>query len=91
MCVYEHNCLLCSILSGSYDNKVYIWCDGEQVTVMQGHSKPVTDVKWVSDVIFLTASQDQGIFLWEVSSEWFVCNYVVYCIVSGRRMISALI
>ena len=58
--------ILHSILSGSYDNKVYIWCDGEQVAMMEGHSKPVTDVKWVNDIIFLSASQDQGIFLWKV-------------------------
>ena len=59
--------VLHSILSGSYDNKVYIWCDGGQVAVMEGHNKPVTDVKWVSDVIFLSASQDQTIFLWKVN------------------------
>ena len=69
MYVTTSHFVLCSILSGSYDNKVYIWRDGEQVAVMEGHSKPVTDVKWVSDVVFLTASQDQGVFLWKVSME----------------------
>ena len=65
--VYTKNySILCSILSGSYDNKVHIWCGGEQLAMMEGHSKPVTDVKWVNDVTFLSASQDQGIFLWKV-------------------------
>ena len=35
--------------------------------MMEGHGKPVTDVKWVNDVIFLSASQDQTIFLWKVT------------------------
>ena len=45
---------------------MYIWCDGEQAAMMEGHSKPITDVKWVNDVTFLSASQDQAVFLWKV-------------------------
>jgi len=55
-----------SILSGCYDRKVYLWCGDEQVAVMEGHSRPVTDVKWINDIFFLSASQDQGVYLWKV-------------------------
>lgn len=66
-----------------------MWCEGEHVAVMEGHSKPVTDVKWVSDVMFLSASQDQGIFLWKVTRSVAYTYVIIMCsIVSGRRMIS---
>ena len=42
---------------------------------MEGHSKPVTGVKWVNDVIFLSASQDQAIFLWKVTMSM-VCMHL---------------
>jgi len=45
---------------------VYMWCEDEQLAVMEGHSRPVTDVKWINDIFFLSASQDQGVYLWKV-------------------------
>ncbi|XP_065885840.1 ribosome biogenesis protein WDR12 homolog isoform X2 [Dysidea avara] len=74
------SCVQCHqkyLLSGCYDNKVYMWYDNEQLAVMEGHSRPVTDVKWINSVFFLSASQDQGIFLWKWS-EGDQCADVIY-------------
>ena len=83
--------LFFSILSGCYDNKVYIWHGDEQLAVMEGHSRPVTDVQWINDVFFLSASQDQGIFLWKVQ-EYYLCKSTVGLILgcSGGKVIILL-
>ena len=57
-----------------------MWYDNEQLAVMEGHSRPVTDVKWINSVFFLSASQDQGIFLWKVNVQYMQL-LISYCVI----------
>ncbi|XP_064401784.1 ribosome biogenesis protein WDR12 homolog isoform X1 [Halichondria panicea] len=73
------SCAHCSrrfILSGCYDNSVSVWShSGKLVSMSKEHSGPVKDVKWVTpnvsteeELLFLSASQDQNIHLWQLST-----------------------
>ncbi|XP_039296742.1 ribosome biogenesis protein WDR12 homolog [Nilaparvata lugens] len=58
------------ILSGCYDNNVYLWTKkGKHILTIPGHTGAVKSVAWVSqnDTIasFVSASHDQTAMLWE--------------------------
>ncbi|XP_068743459.1 ribosome biogenesis protein WDR12 homolog [Montipora capricornis] len=61
------------ILSGCYDNNVYMWdVFGTCVATVDGHTAPVKSVCWIDvddndDGLFISSSQDQSIRL----SQWF--------------------
>jgi ribosome biogenesis protein YTM1 len=61
-------------LTGCYDNTVHILReDSSEVLSLDGHTGPVKSVKWAestesSSCMFLTASQDQHIFVWKFNS-----------------------
>ena len=93
-CTYNPACgIMCvlilffSILSGCYDNKVYNWHGDEQLAVMEGHSQPVTDLQWINDVLFLFASQDQGIVLWKVRTRTLPMRKSTVSLILGVKVI----
>lgn len=39
------------------------------ISTVKGHKKPVTDVKWVNDELFLSGSVDQSVKLWKLENQ----------------------
>ncbi|RZF45155.1 hypothetical protein LSTR_LSTR007118 [Laodelphax striatellus] len=69
------------ILSGCYDNNVYLWTKkGKHILTIPGHTGAVKSVAWVSQnngiASFVSASHDQTAMLWE----WNMAENSVECV-----------